>query len=200
MTRVIASHTSAISCGFNQTASRTASTRTSNDGRCARRALAASRSSIVSISVAYIEPMSTPYIVAAVVDDLLERGFVVLVDEALHGDALVERLEQALARRGREQLDADRLAHRGAHRHVLADREHAIVVVGGDLDLFEADAADRANRETIGAAIDELLDHVEIEHDVAVEQDEAVVLDMRARQQQRVRVVRGAEVVIRSRT
>ena len=74
---------------------------------------------------------------------------------------------------------------------MLADREHAVLVVGGDLDLFEADLADRADREAIGAALDELLDHVEVEHDVAVEQDEAVVLDVLAAQQQRVRVVRA---------
>ena len=107
-------------------------------------------------------------------------GLVVLVDEALLAHALVQRREQPARRCGREQLDADRLAHRRAHRDVLADREHAVLVVGGDLDLLETDLADRADREAVGAALDELLDHAEVEHDVAVEQDEAVVLDVRA--------------------
>ena len=84
---------------------------------------------------------------------------------------------------------------------MLADREHAVLVVGGDLDLFEADLADRADREAVGAALDELLDDVEVEHDVAVEQDEAIVLDVLARTAaaSSALFVR-AEVRVRSRT
>src|SRR4051812_1902511 len=85
----------------------------------------------------------------ALVDDLLERRLVVLVDQVLLDHARVQRTEQLLGRGRGEQLDADRLAHRGANRDVLADREDAIFVIGGDLDLFEADLADRAHREAI---------------------------------------------------
>lgn len=77
---------------------------------------------------------------------------------------------------------------------MLADREHAVFVVRGDLDLLEADLSDGAHGEAIRAALDELLDHAEVEHHVAVEQDEAIVLDVLAGEQERVRVVRAAEV------
>src|SRR5262245_61592576 len=43
------------------------------------------------------------------IDDLLERGLVVLVDETLLHDATMQGLEQLLRRVRREQLDADRL-------------------------------------------------------------------------------------------
>ena len=85
----------------------------------------------------------------------------------------------------------------GADGDVLADREAAVLVVRGDLHLFEADLADRADGQAVGAALDQLLDDLDVEHDIAIEQDERVALDVRAAEQEGVRVVGAPKILVR---